>query len=57
MVRSLRRAPLSKDMEELARKLVGMWREGLGAGVGGGRRSKCEVSSFEMRVRLVGARD
>ena len=27
MVRSLRRSPLSKDMEEMARKLVGMWRE------------------------------
>lgn len=57
MVRSLWRSPLSKDMEELARKLVGMWRERARGRGGRGRRSKCKVSSFEMGVRLVGARD
>lgn len=32
---------MSRNLEELARKLQGMWREG-GSGAG-----KCEVSSFE----------
>lgn len=43
MVRSLRRAPLSKDMEELARKLVGCGGEGSGLGGRGGASAKFQA--------------